>query len=79
MHWLVSWGIKLVWEDLNNLALIEFIVNLQENGTSSHGGSGCATGGQISAEKKQREHLLQLNQILAQQVMQMSKIVAGKY
>lgn len=34
---------------------------------------------QISAEKKQREHLLQLNQILAQQVMQMSKIVAGKY
>lgn len=32
---------------------------------------------QISAEKKQREHLLQLNQILAQQVMQMSKIVAG--
>jgi len=34
---------------------------------------------QISAEKKQREHLLQLNQILAQQVMQMSKIVAGKF
>lgn len=33
---------------------------------------------QISADKKQREHLLQLNQILAQQVMQMSKIVAGK-
>ncbi|KAG5671662.1 hypothetical protein PVAND_001851 [Polypedilum vanderplanki] len=32
---------------------------------------------QLSAEKKQREHLLQLNQILAQQVMQMSKIVAG--
>ncbi|XP_039948121.1 uncharacterized protein LOC120766586 isoform X3 [Bactrocera tryoni] len=31
----------------------------------------------INAEKKQREHLLQLNQILAQQVMQMSKIVAG--
>lgn len=33
---------------------------------------------QLTAEKKQREHLLQLNQILAQQVMQMSKIVAGK-
>ncbi|XP_018802728.1 PREDICTED: uncharacterized protein LOC108977483 [Bactrocera latifrons] len=32
----------------------------------------------INAEKKQREHLLQLNQILAQQVMQMSKIVAEK-
>ncbi|EDX15799.1 GD15154, partial [Drosophila simulans] len=32
----------------------------------------------INAEKKQREHLLQLNQILAQQVMQVSKIVAGK-
>ncbi|XP_070142479.1 uncharacterized protein kmr isoform X5 [Drosophila kikkawai] len=31
----------------------------------------------INAEKKQREHLLQLNQILAQQVMQVSKIVAG--
>lgn len=30
-------------------------------------------------EKKQREHLLQLNQILAQQVMEMSKIVAGIY
>ncbi|KAL5283541.1 PLEKHA5 family protein [Megaselia abdita] len=30
----------------------------------------------ITEEKKQREHLLQLNQILAQQVMQMSKIVA---
>ncbi|XP_050072656.1 uncharacterized protein LOC126560744 [Anopheles maculipalpis] len=29
-----------------------------------------------NAEKKQREHLIQLNQILAQQVMQMSKIVA---
>ncbi|XP_037028448.1 probable serine/threonine-protein kinase DDB_G0272282 isoform X2 [Bradysia coprophila] len=33
---------------------------------------------QISAEKKQREHLLQLNQILAEQVMQMSKIVAER-
>ncbi|XP_046803740.1 uncharacterized protein LOC111690014 isoform X4 [Lucilia cuprina] len=32
----------------------------------------------INEEKKQREHLLQLNQILAQQVMQMSKIVAEK-
>lgn len=30
-------------------------------------------------EKKQREHLLQLNQILAKQVMEMSKIVAGKH
>lgn len=29
-------------------------------------------------EKKQREHLLQLNQILAKQVMEMSKIVAGR-
>lgn len=32
----------------------------------------------LNEEKKQREHLLQLNQLLAQQVMQMSKIVAGK-
>jgi len=31
----------------------------------------------IMEEKKQREHLLQLNQILAKQVMEMSKIVAG--
>ncbi|XP_075147883.1 pleckstrin homology domain-containing family A member kramer isoform X3 [Haematobia irritans] len=30
----------------------------------------------LNEEKKQREHLLQMNQILAQQVMQMSKIVA---
>lgn len=30
-------------------------------------------------EKKQREHLLHLNQILAQQVMEMSKIVAGMF
>lgn len=29
-------------------------------------------------EKRQREHLLQLNQILAKQVMEMSKIVAGE-
>lgn len=29
-------------------------------------------------EKKHREHLLHLNQILAKQVMEMSKIVAGK-
>lgn len=28
-------------------------------------------------EKKHREHLLHLNQILAKQVMEMSKIVAG--
>ena len=34
---------------------------------------------QVTAEKKQREHLLQLNHILAEQVMQMSKIVAGKF
>ncbi|PSN50057.1 hypothetical protein C0J52_04229 [Blattella germanica] len=33
----------------------------------------------VAAEKKQREHLLQLNQILAKQVMEKSKMVAGKY
>jgi len=32
----------------------------------------------VAAEKKQREHLLQLNQILAKQVMEKSKVVAGK-
>jgi len=32
----------------------------------------------LAAEKKQRDHLLQLNQILAQQVMEKSKRVAGK-
>ncbi|XP_008469189.1 pleckstrin homology domain-containing family A member 6 isoform X2 [Diaphorina citri] len=31
----------------------------------------------MAEEKKQREHLLQLNQILAQQVMEKSKQVAG--
>ena len=31
----------------------------------------------VAEEKRQREHLLQLNQILAQQVMEKSKIVAG--
>lgn len=30
-------------------------------------------------EKKRREHLLQLNQILAQQVMHMSKVVSGEF
>ncbi|XP_063704263.1 myosin-13 isoform X2 [Culicoides brevitarsis] len=33
---------------------------------------------QLMEEKKQREHLLQLNQIIAKQVMQMSKIVAER-
>jgi hypothetical protein len=32
----------------------------------------------VAAEKKEREHLLQLNQILAKQVMEKSKMVAGK-
>lgn len=58
---------------------IEFVHSYyQETGASCSGGAGQTGTGQISAEKKQREHLLQLNQILAQQVMQMSKIVAGK-
>jgi hypothetical protein len=33
----------------------------------------------VAAEKKEREHLLQLNQILAKQVMEKSKMVAGEY
>ncbi|KAF5285163.1 hypothetical protein FQA39_LY16751 [Lamprigera yunnana] len=36
-----------------------------------------STSNKLIEEKKQREHLLQLNQILAKQVMEMSKIVAG--
>lgn len=32
----------------------------------------------VEEEKRQREHLLQLNQILAQQVMEKSKLVAGE-
>lgn len=32
----------------------------------------------VAEEKRQREHLLQLNQILAKQVMEKSKMVAGK-
>lgn len=59
-----NWGQSIKYE----------FCSFQETGATSTSG----TGGQISAEKKQREHLLQLNQILAQQVMQMSKIVAGK-
>ncbi|KAL1493065.1 hypothetical protein ABEB36_011202 [Hypothenemus hampei] len=39
----------------------------------------CASASSILEEKKQREHLLQLNQILAKQVMEMSKVVAGKW
>jgi hypothetical protein len=31
----------------------------------------------VAEEKRQREHLLQLNQILAHQVMEKSKMVAG--
>lgn len=34
---------------------------------------------QVEEEKKNREHLLQLNQILAQEVMEKSKIVASEY
>ena len=32
----------------------------------------------LAAEKKEREHLLALNQILARQVMEKSRVVAGK-
>lgn len=32
----------------------------------------------LEEEKRQRNHILQLNQILAQQVMERSKLVAGK-
>lgn len=31
----------------------------------------------VEEEKRQREHILQLNQILAKQVMEKSKMVAG--
>lgn len=31
----------------------------------------------VAEEKRQREHILQLNQILAKQVMEKSKMVAG--
>jgi len=33
----------------------------------------------VVEEKRQREHILQLNQILAKQVMEKSKMVAGAY
>ena len=51
---------------------------LSEAPMNSANDTGAQPTTKITAEKKQREHLLQLNQILAQQVMQMSKIVAGK-
>ncbi|XP_018325993.1 uncharacterized protein LOC108737573 isoform X7 [Agrilus planipennis] len=47
------------------------------SGNSSNNITNKATSKMIE-EKKQREHLLQLNQILAKQVMEMSKIVAAK-
>lgn len=33
----------------------------------------------VAEEKRQREHILQLNQILAKQVMEKSKMVAGEW
>lgn len=33
----------------------------------------------VVEEKRQREHILQLNQILAKQVMEKSKMVAGTF
>lgn len=38
----------------------------------------CTLRKKVEEEKKQREHLLELNQILAQQVMEKSKLVAGE-
>lgn len=32
----------------------------------------------MAAEKKHRDHILQLNQLLARQVMERSKVVAGE-
>ncbi|XP_031352123.1 uncharacterized protein LOC116177320 isoform X2 [Photinus pyralis] len=54
--------------------------NLAAEETNSEHSSSSATNktSKIIEEKKQREHLLQLNQILAKQVMEMSKIVAVK-
>ncbi|XP_017777199.1 PREDICTED: uncharacterized protein LOC108563122 isoform X3 [Nicrophorus vespilloides] len=49
----------------------------EENDENTPGVANKATSKMIE-EKKQREHLLQLNQILAKQVMEMSKIVAVK-
>ncbi|KAF5288662.1 hypothetical protein FQR65_LT11975 [Abscondita terminalis] len=50
-----------------------------ETNTENSVSSGSSkTNSKIIEEKKQREHLLQLNQILAKQVMEMSKIVAVK-
>lgn len=50
-----------------------------EGRTSGEGSSETNTAAsKMVEEKRQREHLLQLNQILAKQVMEMSKIVAGE-
>ncbi|XP_066152794.1 uncharacterized protein kmr isoform X2 [Euwallacea fornicatus] len=51
--------------------------SIQDDKKSDHGCKSSSTSS-ISEEKKQREHLLQLNQILAKQVMEMSKVVAVK-
>ena len=50
-----------------------------EESSSKHEGvaSSTALKAKVAAEKKEREHLLALNQILARQVMEKSRVVAG--
>ncbi|KAH1030044.1 hypothetical protein HUJ05_003182 [Dendroctonus ponderosae] len=68
---------------LSDTAIISAPVASMQNSNKSQdkklntGGKSASTSS-ISEEKKQREHLLQLNQILAKQVMEMSKAVAVK-
>lgn len=42
-----------------------------------HNGPSSSSKFKMEAEKKEREHLLEMNQILAKQVMEKSRIVAG--
>lgn len=50
----------------------------EEVAPNSEGVAGSSTlKAKVAAEKKEREHLLALNQILARQVMEKSRVVAG--
>lgn len=50
----------------------------EESSSKQEGVAGStALKAKVAAEKKEREHLLALNQILARQVMEKSRVVAG--
>lgn len=66
-------NINILWpKSCTKLNIIFFLDGTEEEKKSS------TLKKKVEEEKKQREHLLELNQILAQQVMEKSKLVAGE-